>query len=224
MKNIHFQEHDQFVKLFKTEGIDNLSGRLKVLDAFLQTEQHVTTDELFQILKQQGHALAPDFIRDTLKLMCRFGFAQKNRFENGLVRYEHRHLGHHHDHMVCTKCKGIIEFKNEPLEKLQAQVARSHGFHMLQHKMEIYGICADCLKERVKLMPLHMAKQGERLVIEDFSGGSGARMRLMTMGLKIGDTIDVVTSIHNGQLVIAIAQHRLVIGHGLAQKIIVRPV
>ncbi|MFC1798955.1 transcriptional repressor [Thermodesulfobacteriota bacterium] len=224
MKHIHFQEHDQFIKLFQEEGIADLDDRLKVLNAFLQTERHVTTDELFQIVNQQGYSLELDFIRDTLKLMCRFGFAQKNKFDNGLVRYEHRHLGQHHDHMVCTKCKGIVEFKNDQLERLQAQIAGSHGFHMLQHKMEIYGICANCLKDHVRLMPLDMAKQGERLVIEDFSGGAGARMRLLTLGLKIGDTIDVVTNIHNGQLVIAIAQNRLVLGRGLAQKIIVRPV
>lgn len=224
MKNIHFQEHDQFVKLFKEESIDRMSDRLKVLDAFLQNEQHITTEELFQVLNRQGYSLELDFIRDTLKLMCRFGFAQKNRFDNGMVRYEHRHLGHHHDHMVCTKCKSIIEFKNDQLEKLQVRIAGSYGFHMLQHKMEIYGICSSCLKDHVKLMPLDMAKQGERLVIQDFSGGAGARMRLLTMGLKIGDTIDVITNIQNGQVVIAIAQNRLVLGRGLAQKIIVRPV
>ncbi len=223
MKHIHFQEHRQFEKLFRQEGIDNLEDRLKVLEAFLQTEKHVTTLELMNILEQKGIALDQDFIRDTLKLMCRFGFAQRNRFDNGKVRYEHRHLGQHHDHMICTKCKSIIEFKNEPLEKLQAQIADTYGFHMLQHRMEIYGICSHCLKDRIRVMSLIAAKQGEQLVIEDFSGGAGARMRLLTMGLRIGDPIDVVTNINDGQVVIAVGQNRYVLGRGLAQKIMVKP-
>ena len=67
---------------------------------------------------------------------------------------------------------------------------------MLQHKMEIYGICADCLKERLQEMPLVMAKQGERLIIKDITGGSGGRMRLLTMGLRLGDEIEVKRDYH----------------------------
>ena len=224
MRHIHSQEHEQFEMLFRQEGIDCLEDRFKVLKAFLQTEQHVTSLELQSILTQQGEQLDQDFIRDTLKLMCRFGFAQKNRFDNGMVRYEHRHLGQHHDHMICTKCKNIIEFKNDSLETLQAQIAETYGFHMLQHRMEIYGICSRCLKDRIQVMSLVAAKQGEQLIIEDFSGGAGARMRLLTMGLRIGDQIDVITNISNGQVVIAIGQNRYVLGRGLAQKIMVKPI
>lgn len=222
MKYIHHQEKEQFKKLFKQEHIDNFEDRFKVLEAFLQTERHVTASELIQILEESEHQLDLELVRDTLKLMCRFGFAQKNRFDNGQVRYEHRHLGQHHDHMICTKCKKIIEFKEDQLENLQVQIAAAYGFHMLQHKMEIYGICSECLKDRVKLMPLVMAKQGERLVIKDFTGGANARMRLLSMGLRFGDEIEVITNHSSGQLVIAVDYKRYILGRGLAQKIMVQ--
>ncbi len=223
MKRIHNQEKQQFKKLFKQEHIDDFEDRFKILEVFLQTERHVTVNELVQILKEKGYTIEPDFVRDTLKIMCRFGFARKNRFYNGQVRYEHRHLGQHHDHMVCTKCKNIIEFQDEQLESLQVQISAAHGFHMLQHKMEIYGICPECLKDRIQLMSLVMAKPGERLVIEDFSGGTAARLRLLTMGLRPGDKIDVITNLNQGPLVIAANDKRYVLGRGLAQKIMVRP-
>jgi Fur family ferric uptake transcriptional regulator len=116
-----------------------------------------------------------------------------------------------------------MEFKEEKLENLQVQIATAYGFHMLQHKMEIYGICSECLKERIHLMPLGMAKQGERMIIKDFTGGSSARMRLLTMGLRPGDEIEVVTNHNRGQMVIALDYKRYVIGQGLAQKILVEP-
>jgi len=224
MTRIHHQENKQFKMLFKQELTDNFEDRFKVLDAFLQTERHVTASELIKILDDKGYHLKPELVRETLKLMCRFGFAQKNRFENREVRYEHRHLGQHHDHMICTKCKGIFEFHNEQLENLQVKIAATYGFHMLQHKMEIYGICSECLKDRVKLMSLAVAKQGERLIIKEFMGGTNVQMRLLTMGLRIGDQIDVVTNISKGQLVIAVEGKRYALGRGLAQKILVQPV
>ena len=224
MQRTHLQEKEQFAKLFKQEQIDSYEDRIHVLETFLQTEQHVTASELSDLLAQSEHPVAPDLVHDTLKLLCQYGFADKHSFDNGTIRYEHRHLGQHHDHMICTKCRRIIEFKNDQLEALQAHVATAFGFHMLQHKMEIYGICAECRRERSDQMPLVAAKQGERLKIEAFLGGAGSRVRLMAMGLRVGDEVDVITNASNGQLVIAADFKRLVLGRGLAQKIVVKPI
>jgi Fur family ferric uptake transcriptional regulator len=181
-------------------------------------------EELSLHLTGQGGRSDPEFVRETLELMCRFGFAQRHTFDNGEVRYEHRHLGHHHDHMVCTKCRKIIEFSDKNLENLQVRLSEGFGFHMLQHRMEIYGICADCLKTRVKRLTLASARQGEILKIKEISGGAGARLRLLTMGLRVGDRIEVVTNLDRGQMVVALEYSRYVIGRGLAQKIMVEPV
>jgi len=224
MKQIHNREKEQFKKLFKQEYIDDFEDRYKILEVFLQTERHITADDLIQLLEKNGYQMDSDFVRDTLKLMCRFGFARKNRFNNGYVRYEHFHLGQHHDHMICTKCKKIVEFENEQLESLQEQIASSSGFHMLQHKMEIYGICSKCFKERVPLIDLSSARSGERLVIRKIQGGIGrAHMRLLHMGLRVGDKIEVLTNIGRGQLVVSAGTSRYVLGRGLARKIMVEP-
>jgi Fur family ferric uptake transcriptional regulator len=224
MKNIHSQEKEQFKKLFKQRKIDRFEDSLKILDVFLETERHVTANELTQLLHENGYDFDPNFVRDTLKLMCRFGFAAKNRFENGEVRYEHLHLGHHHDHMICTKCKRIFEFEDEELESLQAQISKKHGFHMLQHRMEIYGICSNCIEDRVVDIPLTAAKSGEQMVIKSFSGGTGARVRLSTMGLRLGDEVEVVTNQGSGQVVVSADGKRYALGRGLAKKVLVEPI
>ena len=174
-----------------------------------------------QLLEQNGWKLDPDFVRETLQLMCRFGFAHKSRFDNGVILFEHLHLGQHHDHLICTKCRKILEFEDEQIEQLQIKIAAVHGFHMLQHKMEIYGICAGCLQERIQLMPLIYAKPGEHLLIKEITGGAGAQMRLLTMGLRKGDKIEVITNNGHGQLAIAADLKRYVLGRGLAEKIMV---
>jgi Fur family ferric uptake transcriptional regulator len=47
---------------------------------------------------------------------------------------------------VCTTCAKIIEFHNEAIEELQETVAREHGFTLSHHRMELYGVCAECQK------------------------------------------------------------------------------
>ena len=223
MTQLHTYEKKQFEKLFKEEHIDNFEDRFKILEAFLKTERHVTKAELIDQLKDQGCDFSPDFVEETLQLMCHFGFAQKVRFQNGDVRYEHRHLGQHHDHMICTKCGKIIEFKNDQLEELQSRIVSDYGFHMLQHQMNIYGICSDCMEIRNQFMPLIMAKPGERLRIKEFIGGHNSRMRLLSMGFRVDDRIEVISNTGSGQLVVALDFNRYVLGRGLAQKIIVEP-
>jgi Fur family ferric uptake transcriptional regulator len=222
MKQIHNQEKKQFRNLFIQEAIDRIEDRCRVLEAFLETEHHLTVDEMVQRLEKNGHNLNSDFVRETLQLMCKFGFAQQNRFDNGHIRYEHRHLGKHHDHMVCTKCRQVIEFENEAIESLQTQIAAQYGFYMLQHKMEIYGICSNCQQARLYRMPLSAAKQGERLLIKSIIGGRKAQMRLVAMGLRPGDELEVISNQNNGPMVVAADFQRYVIGPGLAKKIIVQ--
>jgi Fur family ferric uptake transcriptional regulator len=218
---IHVQEKQQFKELFKQEHIDNFEDRFKVLEAFLETEKHVSINELVERLDNNGWRLDSEFVKETLKLMCRFGFAHKSRFDNGIILYEHRHLGQHHDHMICTKCRKILEFEEDLIEQLQIKIAATHGFHMLQHKLEIYGICNNCIRKRIQLMPLTRAKPGERLVIKEINGGAGAKMRLLTMGLRPDDKIEVITNNSQGQLAIAADLKRYVLGRGLAEKIMV---
>jgi len=223
MKQEHLQEKRQFKKLFKQEHIDNFEDRFKVLEAFLQTEKHVPVEEVVRLLDGNGWKLELEFVHETLQLMSRFGFAHQSRFDNGVILYEHRHLGQHHDHMICTKCRTILEFEEEQIEQLQIKIAAAQGFHMLQHKLEIYGICNSCLQERIQLMPLTVAKPGERLVIRETRGGAGSKMRLLTMGLRKGDRLEVITNNGYGQLAIAADLKRYVLGRGLAEKIMVEP-
>jgi Fur family ferric uptake transcriptional regulator len=60
--------------------------------------------------------------------------------------YEHS-LGHtHHDHLVCTRCGRIEEFREAQIEKLQKVVARKHGFELTGHVLRLTGICRSCQK------------------------------------------------------------------------------
>ena len=219
---LHKQEKEQFCKLFSQDQIGDFEDRFAVMEAFMQTDGHVTSAQMIERLNNLGHRLAPEFIRDTMKLMCQYGFANKHQFDNGDVLYEHLHLGQHHDHMVCTKCRKIVEFEDPQLEALQIKAAERHGFHLLQHKMEMYGICAQCMSHRRKLLLLSEAPKGERLVIARLDGGPMARARLMAMGLRIGDTVDVITNSGHGQLVVGVDNKRIVLGRGLAQKLLVQ--
>ncbi len=220
MINRHEQEKKQFRRLFRQQGVDRFEERFQVLEAFLKLEHHVSLEEIANQLKADGILVDKDFVARSMEQLCRFGFASRVEFEqDDKILYEHRHLGVHHDHMVCTKCGSILEFKDEAMEELQRKVAQAYGFYMLQHKMDIYGLCSQCMALREALVPLHKAKPGEKLVVKSVDAGKKMQLRISSMGLKIGDSVEMVSSGIGGQVVIAVGDNRLVIGTGMAQKI-----
>jgi len=223
MINKHEQEKKQFKRLFQQQGVDRFDLRFQILEAFLKLEHHVTVDDVLTQLNKDKIKLDKGFVLSSMELLCRFGFASKIEFDDKETQYEHRHLGLHHDHMVCTKCGNIVEFKDEAIEKQQLKLADAYGFLMLQHKMEIYGICSKCMKNRDILVSLHKAKQGEKLIVKEFEAGKNMQHRISSMGLKTGDLIEIVSSGFGGQVVIAIGENRLVLGKGMAEKIRVQP-
>jgi Fur family ferric uptake transcriptional regulator len=214
-------ERANFKALIETDGYDRIQDRLNIIDVFLGTEEHVTIEEMCKFLSEQGYDYEPEFVRQCMNRMADLGFAQKKQFKDQPIRYEHRHLGRHHDHFICTKCGRIVEFADRDMERLQAKIAAGHGFHMLQHRMEIYGLCPECLAERKPLMPLTMAKQGERVVIREMVGGKGASLRLYSMGLRPGDQIEIINNTGQGRIILGHDYTRLAMGRGIAQTIMV---
>jgi Fur family ferric uptake transcriptional regulator len=214
-------EKVNFKTLIQDDEIGRVEDRLNIIEAFLETEAHVTLQDFLEILRKKGYDYDSEFVRQCLNRWVEHGFAQKKQFEGQPPRYEHRHLGRHHDHIICTKCGKIIEFSNEDMEALQIRIARSHGFHMLQHKMEIYGICSECLRERQPLIPLTMAKPGERVEIKGMVGGKSAQGRLASMGLRKGDVLEVINNNGQGRLIIGLGATRLALGRGVAEKVTV---
>lgn len=214
-------EKENFRSLIEGDSIGNVEDRLNVIDAFLNTEEHVTLDDLMCILKERGHDYDVEFVRHCMNRWVEHGFAQKKIFEGQPPKYEHRHLGKHHDHLICTKCAKILEFHNDEIERLQLRIAAGKGFHMLQHKMEIYGICSECMSERKPLIPLESAKNGEKVLIKEIIGGRKFKSRLAEMGFRAGDILEIISNDYQGRLIVGHGCTRIALGRGMAQKMIV---
>lgn len=214
-------ERENFRALIVSDGNERMRDRLNVIDVFLDTEEHITLEQMCNLLRERGYNYEPSFVRECMNRMVDLGFAQRKQFHEQPILYEHRHLGRHHDHLICTKCGRIEEFSNEELERLQLRIAAENGFHMLQHRMEIYGLCHHCLSKRKSLMPLAMAKSREHVVVKEVSGGHSMRKRMADMGVRTGDRLEIINNTGFGRLILGRGQTRLAIGRGVAQNILV---
>lgn len=140
------QKKKTFNDFAASKGLRSTRQRDVILDIFLSTRQHVSVEELYLKIKSSNPSIGYATVYRTLKLFVEAGLAREILLHDGQTRYEHVMAGEHHDHLVCTGCNSIIEFENETIEKLQNEIAALHGFMIRSHKLEIYGLCADCKK------------------------------------------------------------------------------
>jgi Fur family ferric uptake transcriptional regulator len=218
----HDVEREQFRKLLAAIHASRISDRLVVLDRFLSVEHHLTLSSLAALMLDSDPALQDiGFLRDTMEMFCQCGFAKKRTFESQEVTYEHQHLGDHHDHFICTSCGRIEEFHNPRLETLQMEIAAGFKFHALQHKMEIYGICADCLARREPNLPLTRAATREKVRIVEVRGERPLVGRLTAMGLRAGQVLEVINNNPAGPIIVALDEVRMALDAEMAEAVIV---
>ncbi len=70
-------------------------------------------------------------------------------------------------------------------------------------------------------MPLAMVSPGEVVTVVGVRAGWGLTRRLADMGLVPGTTLRVTNSQMPGPIIIELRGSKLVLGHGIAQKIMV---
>ncbi len=119
--------------------------RLRIVERVYATHEHFSAETLFAWLRDEdGVAVSRATVYRTLELLASGGFVESLDAGRGEMLYEHC-LGHtHHDHLVCTDCGKIVEFREPRIEKLQAAVASKNGFTMTGHLLRLSGLCSRC--------------------------------------------------------------------------------
>ena len=73
-------------------------------------------------------------------------------------------------------------------------------------------------------MPLTMVSEGREVVLREILGGMGIRRRLTDMGLRPGSRIKILSNSRGGPFVICAGETRIMVGRGMAQKIMVEDI
>ncbi|MFA5072750.1 MAG: Fur family transcriptional regulator [Nitrospirota bacterium] len=137
----------QLSQFLAGQGLRLTVQRERILEVFLKAKKHVSAEDLYAQLRKTDPGIGYATIYRTLKLLAEAGLAEERRFHDGFTRFEYKESDIHHDHLICTRCGSIMEFENERIEALQHDVAKKRGFQVASHKLELYGLCNDCLKK-----------------------------------------------------------------------------
>ena len=122
-----------------TKGVKLTDQRKIIARVMTDSNDHPDVDELYTRVSKIDSKISIATVYRTVKLFEESGIVTKHDFKGGKARYEQL-MESHHDHLIDIKTGEIIEFVDDEIEKLQNKVAEKHGYDLVDHKLELYGI------------------------------------------------------------------------------------
>ncbi|MBI2267459.1 MAG: transcriptional repressor [Armatimonadetes bacterium] len=138
------KEKEIFRQYLHSHGLKHTDQRDAILESFLRSEEHLSAEDLYHLIRKKHPRIGFSTVYRTLKLLCGCSLARETRLRDGLTRFEHSYNHPHHDHIICVRCGQATEFVEPGIEALQDQVAKRYNFAIQDHRMEIFGICEKC--------------------------------------------------------------------------------
>ena len=122
----------------RNAGLKVTLPRLKVLEILEAAgDRHYSAEDIYKDLLVSGEEIGLATVYRVLTQFEAAGLVTRHNFEGGHSVFE-LDDGDHHDHMVCVESGEVIEFVDEDIERLQHEIARKHGFELLDHSLVLY--------------------------------------------------------------------------------------
>ena len=139
-----YPEMQVFMEYLERRRLKLTPHRQLILETFLQNEGHRSVEDIYRLVREKDPRVGYTTVYRTMKILLDCGLAREIDLADGITRYEHHYNRQHHDHMICMQCGRSLEFYDPAIESLQEEASEHLGFKVLDHKLQIYGVCGDC--------------------------------------------------------------------------------
>lgn len=126
-------------ELCTERGMRMTDQRRVIARVLQQSEDHPDVEELYRRSSEVDPRISISTVYRTVKLFEDAGIIERHDFRDGRSRYE-TVPEEHHDHLIDLKNGVVIEFRSAEIEALQDKIAREHGFKLVDHRLELYGV------------------------------------------------------------------------------------
>lgn len=126
-------------KTCQEKGLRMTAQRRVIAQILSVSEDHPNIEEVYKRIQQVDPKISLATVYRTLRLFQEEHILKRHEFGDGIVRYENASAEHHH-HLIDKGTGQIIEFYNDQIETLQQEIAKSLGYKLVGHRLELYGV------------------------------------------------------------------------------------
>ena len=125
------------------EHIKKTKQRVCVYNILEEANQPISANEICKLTENSDCSVWLSTVYRILELFVKEHVVIKTTLaETDMALYELNRNQHKH-YAVCLMCRKIVEMDNCPFHEFHPQL-KDQGFHVLGHKLELYGYCLEC--------------------------------------------------------------------------------
>lgn len=137
---------DRLEKICIEKGMRMTEQRRVIARVLSLADDHPDVEEIHRRAADLDPNISIATVYRTMRLFEEAGVVERHDFQDGRARYEEA-TETHHDHLIDLRSGEVIEFVNEEIEELQKRIAREHGYKLVDHRLELYGVPLDKAEE-----------------------------------------------------------------------------
>ena len=141
--NNNEQRLNQMLAKLKDHEFRLTPQRLAVLKVLAVSEGHPTVERIYETVRAKFPTTSIATIYKTVSLLKQLDEVLELGFPDGSNRYD-GNKPYPHPHVICTRCKKIIDPDLGRLKDLTKEVIKETGFEILNHRVDFFGLCRDC--------------------------------------------------------------------------------
>ena len=132
-------DHTSIEEQCAAKGMRMTDQRRTIARVLEAATDHPDVEELHRRAARIDSRISIATVYRTVKLFEDSGIVTRHEFRDGRARYE-QVPDEHHDHLIDLKTGKVVEFRDEEIERLQAEIARRLGFKLVDHRLELYAV------------------------------------------------------------------------------------
>lgn len=137
-----------FESFLRERNLPVTQQRMTIADIVLTAEDHMSAEDVGAAARSRGATIGTATIYRTLDVLVESGLVVARDFGEGFRRFEPARDTPNHEHLLCTSCGKVVEFRDERLDRMTTLHAEAHGYARQRHRLVIYGVCSDCQRGR----------------------------------------------------------------------------
>lgn len=117
--------------------------RMAVLKTLIGNKEHLSVDQIHQRVKVDCPMTSLATIYKTVAVLKEMGEIREIGFSDGSNRYDGS-SSDPHPHLICTRCKSIIDVDLDGLGNLPQEIAQRTGYQIKSYRFDFFGVCPQC--------------------------------------------------------------------------------
>lgn len=134
---------EEMLSKLKSSDFRITPQRLAVLRILAASEGHPSVDDIYREVKAEFPTTSLATVYKTISLLKELHEVIELGFPDGSNRYD----GHNpvpHPHLICMKCKKIMDPEVTNLDALSKEMSRKTGYKIFHHRLDFFGLCPEC--------------------------------------------------------------------------------